>query len=184
MTLAIQKVGRVLASWPFQLSHAYSGSGVPEGLGGARTQNLGSLPLLSPFQRSPVTLCSLAPLTRKMGNLGCCLSTPPHKATPTKGNLHFLTPSRFPSKMCLLPFTPQSPWNCYLKNRFIVFWLCHAACRIFVPQPGIEPSPPAVEAPSLNPLKSWELVFKYFVLNVLVVIYEHDFFFFLRHFYL
>ena len=35
-----------------------------------------------------------------------------------------------------------------------------------------------MEAPSLNPLKSWELVFKYFVLDFSVVIYEHEFFFF------
>ena len=31
-----------------------------------------------------------------------------------------------------------------------VFWPCHAACRILVPWPGIEPMPPAVEAQSLN----------------------------------
>ena len=33
---------------------------------------------------------------------------------------------------------------------FIYFWLCHGACRILVPQPGIEPMAPAVEAWSLN----------------------------------
>ena len=30
------------------------------------------------------------------------------------------------------------------------FWLCHAVCGILVPQPEIEPAPPAVEAQSLN----------------------------------
>ena len=30
------------------------------------------------------------------------------------------------------------------------FWWHSVACRILVPQPGIEPSPPAVEAQSLN----------------------------------
>ena len=30
------------------------------------------------------------------------------------------------------------------------FWLYHTACRILVPQPGIEPLPLAVEAQSLN----------------------------------
>ena len=30
------------------------------------------------------------------------------------------------------------------------FWLCHTACRILVPQPGIKPAPPALEAWSLN----------------------------------
>ena len=32
----------------------------------------------------------------------------------------------------------------------VVFWPCHEACRVLVPQPGIEPMPPAVEAWSLN----------------------------------
>ena len=31
---------------------------------------------------------------------------------------------------------------------FFFFWLCHAAYRILVPQPGIEPVPPAVEVQS------------------------------------
>ena len=30
------------------------------------------------------------------------------------------------------------------------FWPCRAACGILVPQPGIKPAPPAVEAGSLN----------------------------------
>ena len=30
------------------------------------------------------------------------------------------------------------------------FWPCHAACGILLPQPGVEPVPPAVEAQSLN----------------------------------
>ena len=33
---------------------------------------------------------------------------------------------------------------------FLTFWLCHMACRIFVPQPWILPTPPAVEGWSLN----------------------------------
>ena len=33
---------------------------------------------------------------------------------------------------------------------FFFFWLCHVACGILVPQPGIEPMPPAVEEQSLN----------------------------------
>ena len=36
---------------------------------------------------------------------------------------------------------------CFL---FIYFWLRGAACRILVPQSGIEPMPPAVETRSLN----------------------------------
>ena len=34
----------------------------------------------------------------------------------------------------------------FLKIHFnFIFWLCYAACRIFVPQRGIEPMPPAME---------------------------------------
>ena len=33
---------------------------------------------------------------------------------------------------------------------YFIFWLCCAACGILVPQPGIEPTPPAVEVRSLN----------------------------------
>ena len=29
---------------------------------------------------------------------------------------------------------------------FFYFWPCHGACEVLVPQPGIEPLPPAVEA--------------------------------------
>ena len=29
---------------------------------------------------------------------------------------------------------------------FIYFWLCHTACRILVPWPGIKPMPPTMEA--------------------------------------
>ena len=38
----------------------------------------------------------------------------------------------------------------YKLFSFSFFWLCHAACGILVPLPGIEPAPPAVEAWSLN----------------------------------
>jgi len=33
---------------------------------------------------------------------------------------------------------------------FIYFWLWHAVCGILVPQPGIEPMPPAMTAQSFN----------------------------------
>ena len=42
---------------------------------------------------------------------------------------------------------------CYYWNLglfFSNFWPCHVVCRILVPQPGIEPMPPTVEARSLN----------------------------------
>ena len=37
-----------------------------------------------------------------------------------------------------------------LNVYFILFWLHRSACGILVPQPGIEPVPPAVEVWSLN----------------------------------
>ena len=33
---------------------------------------------------------------------------------------------------------------------FFFFWLCCVACRILAPRPGLEPTPPALEARSLN----------------------------------
>ena len=33
---------------------------------------------------------------------------------------------------------------------FFFFWPHHTACGILIPRPGIDPTPPAVEAPSLN----------------------------------
>lgn len=33
---------------------------------------------------------------------------------------------------------------------FVLFWPCHMSCMILVPQPGIEPRPPTVEAQSPN----------------------------------
>ena len=38
----------------------------------------------------------------------------------------------------------------FLSFLFFFFWPCTVACGILVPQPGIEPSSPAVEAQSLN----------------------------------
>ena len=32
----------------------------------------------------------------------------------------------------------------------LLFWLYHVACGIFIPLPGIEPIPPAMEVRSLN----------------------------------
>ena len=37
-----------------------------------------------------------------------------------------------------------------INTYFILFWPCQAACKILVPQPGIEPLPPAVKARSPN----------------------------------
>ena len=37
-----------------------------------------------------------------------------------------------------------------IRIKDLFFWLCHVACGMLVPQPGIEPTPPAVEAQSPN----------------------------------
>ena len=49
----------------------------------------------------------------------------------------------------------SSPFNLLWINKYILsscccFWPCHTACRILVPQPGIESALPAVEAEGLN----------------------------------
>ena len=46
-------------------------------------------------------------------------------------------------------FTTEPPgkFSLFLK---ICFWSCCIACRILVPQPGMEPMPPAMEAQDLN----------------------------------
>ena len=41
---------------------------------------------------------------------------------------------------------------------FIYFWPCHVACGILVPRPGIEPTPPALGARSLNPWTTGEVL--------------------------
>ena len=33
---------------------------------------------------------------------------------------------------------------------FVLFWLCHVACGVLVPQPGIKPTAPALEVQGLN----------------------------------
>ena len=64
------------------------------------------------------------------------------------------------------PWLTTSNWNLRKQNRgsagtttivpslsffqLSLFWLCSVACRILVPQPGIKPVTPAVEAKSLN----------------------------------
>ena len=42
-------------------------------------------------------------------------------------------------------------------NVFFFFWLLHAACKILVPQPGLEPMLLAGEAQSLNPWTTKEV---------------------------
>ena len=44
----------------------------------------------------------------------------------------------------------ESTLYVYLLFFFFFFWPYHMACGLLVPQPGIEPVPPAVEAWSLN----------------------------------
>ena len=44
----------------------------------------------------------------------------------------------------------------------LFFWLCHTACKILAPQPGIEPVLPAVEAWSPNHWKAREIPSKWY----------------------
>ena len=43
-----------------------------------------------------------------------------------------------------------SPFTFLFLNFYLFFWPCLLACRILVPQPGIEPMSPAVETQTLN----------------------------------
>ena len=57
--------------------------------------------------------------------------------------------------------------NLYL---FFSFWSCHATCRILVPQPGIKPTPPAVETQSPNHCTTREVPSLSFLILSLVII--------------
>ena len=70
---------------------------------------------------------------------------------------HFLcnvTFSETPSLTTLHQRLPSVTLSC---QYFFFFWLHHVACGILVPQPGIQPLPPAVEARSLNPWTAREV---------------------------
>ena len=43
-----------------------------------------------------------------------------------------------------------------IKLHFLVFRSYPGACEFLVPQPGIEPAPPALEVQSLNHWTTWE----------------------------
>ena len=64
------------------------------------------------------------------------------------------------------PALPKEEWSspkghqCPLGNTifpFFYFLPCHVAYRILVPQPGIKPMPPAVEAQYLNHQTTWDI---------------------------
>ena len=42
---------------------------------------------------------------------------------------------------------------------FFHFWPCSAACAILVPQPGIKPTPPALEVKSFNHWTTREVLY-------------------------
>ena len=55
-------------------------------------------------------------------------------------------------ELCLVPPKVWNPNPLSNKDSHsLYFWPCCAACGILVPQPGIEPVPPDLEAQSLNP---------------------------------
>lgn len=46
---------------------------------------------------------------------------------------------------------------CHQRLILLIFWMHHATCGNLLPQPGIEPTPPALEARSLNHWTSREV---------------------------
>ena len=63
----------------------------------------------------------------------------------------------FPRAGVSLGFFAWDPLRRVGPLLFVCLWPHHAACRILVPWPGIEPVPPAVEAWSLNHWASREV---------------------------
>ena len=83
----------------------------------------------------------------------CCSSH--HQACSTSGSSHPQTWTRLFLSSLVIPSTtvlsapsyhPLLPCVIFLC---VFFWPCHAAGRILVPRPGIEPATPRVEARSL-----------------------------------
>ena len=72
----------------------------------------------------------------------------PERPAPTFPSL---PRGRGPANTLILDFWPPEWWeNKILLFYFILFYFGHEACGILVPQPGIEPGPPAVELWSPN----------------------------------
>ena len=59
-------------------------------------------------------------------------------------------------------------WKMWASS-FFFFWPHHTACRILVPQPGIEPVPPALEMQSLNHWTTREVPVQFFGLFVCLI---------------
>ena len=74
---------------------------------------------------------------------------------------YLLCPSGFWS--LLLVSVTAAQWT----QEHFFFWRHQAACGILVPQPGIEPTPPAVEAQSLNHWTAKEVPRTFFFLAAL-----------------
>ena len=63
-------------------------------------------------------------------------------------------------------------WVYLLLLLFVYFWLCCMTCDVLVPQPGIEPEPPAVKAPNPNHWTARDSFFAIFCLKY-IYIYTH-----------
>ena len=61
-----------------------------------------------------------------------------------------------------------------LFSFLVFFWLRHVACGILVPQPGIEPVPPAAEAQSPNRWTAREVPHLIFLTLKFIVLPYHD----------
>ena len=58
-------------------------------------------------------------------------------------------------KKCLFNYSAHFKYGLFWGS--LLFWPCHAAFGILVPQPGVEPVSPAVEAWGLNHCTAWEV---------------------------
>ena len=94
--------------------------------------------------------------------IGCCISSElTHLIT---GSLYPLTNiSAFPHPPALgvhyslLVCFEELDFSVFIYFLFQIFWPCQKACGILTPQPGIEPSPPALEVRGCNPWTAREI---------------------------
>ena len=78
----------------------------------------------------------------------CWQGHTPSKGTRGDPSLLLLVPGA--SDLCFRLHAAFSSLSYEDTCNFFVFWLCHVACGILVPPPGLKPEPPAVVVWSLN----------------------------------
>ena len=106
---------------------------------------------------------------------GLRVSTQDSKNLPEQNRVQILKLCLQRCLLLLLVFFKRSSKFSFNLTYFFSFWPCCSACRISVPQPGIKPVPPAMEAQSLNHWTAGEVPHKIFEeCKVLALAYPLD----------